>query len=102
MNSDFVNDLSESFRSRGSRALHESFGIKNNTRNFLKSPNMENSESVFTPRGRVNATNNVDTMEADTLNSSLNKYQRRTRKSNLSNSGESNGRDDDKNNSGRK
>lgn len=49
----------------------------------------------------MSATNNVETMEADTLNNSLNKYQRRTRQS-TNNSANSNERDLDKNNSGKK
>jgi len=69
--------LSESFRSRGSRALHESFGIKNKSRNFLKSPNLDTSERMLTPRSSKKIGNNtllkVEEAEADNLNSSLNK-----------------------------
>jgi len=69
--------LSESFRSRGSRALHESFGIKNKSKNFLKSQTLDISEMMLTPRSSKKIGNKtllkVEEAEADNLNSSLNK-----------------------------
>lgn len=79
--------------------MHDSFGMKNHTRNFLKSP--IDTSDTFTPRGRISATNDIENMEVDTLNSSLNKYQRRTRRNNSNTSCESD-KDIDKNNSNKK